>query len=627
MNASKPPKGINMTQVQDSNYRNRDFDRSYVDLSEDGGGNEGLIDDGRPANFDTQPTIYSPSSFGDNNLYDQSVENYSPSYSGDNDQYGQSVENYSPAYSGKSNLDDPGIKVDPSYSDQTNQYDRDAGSKPPVSPNAPHFKDSVKQEALALDIMKNLGYKSPTFDPSSETKFGAKELGLFADTIYILSGEVPSDQKNKATFDFAKGVGSDTFSFAMKQMEKDDLFGIGGKMKSAYGYIGALPGIVDSAIKLYDGVAAGNPYKATAGAIGVASGIVGVAAPTSLAGSFLGGAAVVAEGLDQAHSFATDTNTFNQKTILNKEENQRYDYVWTAKGNQNGTTSSGVNTLSLGAHGRPMSAMVDTPNNGAVPPFTVTDVFRYKNLSPSDTGAVNNDSYDSNPKENRTGFTSYGNGFVGFKTSNYDKPGSGEELRPANNLIYTSNNSLTNVMGSDNKSVDDINPDGTGLPGNDKIISTSGAGTKINAGAGDDFVSITGKEAKVDGGPGFDQLEVRNDGGNTLVMHGNHGLLNGTVEVDNFEVFKFHGQGNHVYLDMPKPGELPVFVLTDTQGDNTIELKPQTPQDVDRNVTQERDRMRTEGEVGHRTYTPLLDQTTINGRAVAETLNFTVHRT
>lgn len=331
------------------------------------------------------------------------------------------------------------------------------------------------------------------------------------------------------------------------------------------------------------------------------------------------------QGLSEAHDFAAGTKNFNDQTVFNKQENQKYDYVWTSKANQNGTTSSGVNTLKLGSDGRPTQAMVDTPANGSVPPFTVTDVFQHQNMSPNEAGAVNNNAYDTNPKENWSGLTSYGNGFVGFKTSDRKNP-DGSSPAVANNLIYTSNNGLTNVMGDDNKSVDDINPDGTGLPGNDKIISTSGQGTKINAGAGDDIVSITGKESKVDGGPGFDYIDVRNNGGNTLKVHDNHGVLNGSGSIDNFEAYGFHGQGNYVSTELPTPGQQPVFVQSDTQGGNRLNLEPQREEDVNAAVVQQTDRVKVEGEVGHRKYTPLPDQTTVNGRPVARTQNFNVGR-
>jgi hypothetical protein len=325
MNTSQPAKGMNMAQVQDSNYR--DLLRSYFDSIQEGGDSGRLIGDGLPDSSDAQPAIYSSSYSGAGNMYDQGYEGYLPEYSSRNNLYDQDSENYLPSYSGKSNLDDPAVEVDSSYSDETNRYDQGDGSKPKASPNDPHFKDAVKQQALALDVFKKLGYKSPTFDPDAETKLGAKELGTLADVIYIMSGEAPSDQKDKAVTEFAKNLGFDTFTYAMKQAEKADIFGIGAKMNSAYGLIGALPGVVDSAIKLYDGVVAGNPYKATAGAVGVAAGISGATAPTSLAGSVLTGAAVMAEGLSQAHDFASDTDAFNKQTILNKEENQKYDYV------------------------------------------------------------------------------------------------------------------------------------------------------------------------------------------------------------------------------------------------------------------------------------------------------------
>jgi hypothetical protein len=494
----------------------------------------------------------------------------------------------------------------------------------PASTITPHARDAVNRENQSIDLATSLGAKSPALSPAPSVKLAGKQAGSIADLAHHLQSNESSDEKWNAVGAYAKNTAFDGISFAGKKAEEKDIFQFGEKGKPGYGMITSVPALVDSGITTFKGVEKGDPYQTVQGATGIAGTVIGAVAPTSAAGPVLGGISTSMLGLSQAHDFASGVKDFNEKTILNKDENEKYDYTWTAKGNQNGTTSAGVNTLNLGSDGRPTQAMLDTPQNGSVQPFTATDVFRYENISPDKAGAVDNNAYDTNPKENSSGWTSYGNGYVGFKTSDSKKP-DGSSPANANNLIYTSNNGLTNVMGTDNTSVDDVNPGGKGLPGNDKIVSTSGQGTKINAGAGNDIVSITGNESKVDGGPGSDYLNIRNNGGNTLDAHGNVGVLNGKTSADNFEAYGFHGRGNTLKTDLPVPGQQSVLVQSDTRG-NTLELKPQRQEDVNPAVVQQTDRVATEGQIGYRVYTPLPDQTTINGRPVAETQNFDARR-
>ncbi|MDX7992324.1 hypothetical protein [Xenorhabdus littoralis] len=448
----------------------------------------------------------------------------------------------------------------------------------------------------------------------------------------ILSSSGYSEQeKYDAVINFVKLSSADATIYAAGYVEGANPYGI---VSGKYGEIvkaylktgGCLLNTIFSCLTIAEGFSKADAAKIASGVIALTGGISSTALSGVVGfsvGQIFTALSLVFDGASGALEQAKRIEDFHKETILNKDNNKQFNYVWTSKSNQNGSASEQPNIFEIKASGYPAEKQVVGPEN--TPLFMRNKFAASTIITPKDAGSIDGVTYDTAPSNESSGpitsvFAS-ASGFKGFKTSSIP------DGRAPTHLIYTSSRTIVDPTWSKpNAGRDIINRDGKLLPGVMVVVSLSDKETEINGGPGDAVFYITGSERSVIGGDGFNLLIVKGtpDGETKLTYLGaeNDSMVNDKTKV--YGISSFFFEGDNVVVEMGDRREASIPVFMGKKGSKNVLRIARGPSPAETARVVQYGLQVNFGEDGRKYFTPGLNPIMENNRVIALAMNFAV---
>ncbi|WP_445676184.1 hypothetical protein [Pseudomonas aeruginosa] len=485
---------------------------------------------------------------------------------------------------------------------------------------------------LQQEIAKNKRPRREAVEVADELVSGVFHAANTLSLLKVISSSEYSDQeKYDAVINFVKLSSADATIYAAGYVENANPFGI---VSGKYGEIvkaylktgGCLLNTIFSCLTIAEGLSKEDAAKVASGVVSLTGGVsaVVISGVTGFAvGQIFTALALVLDGISGELEQTKATEAFHKKTIMNKENNKNFNYVWTSKANQNGYASERPNVFEIKADGYPAERQIVGPENT---PLFMHNLFgRSTVITPEDAGSVDGVTYDTAPSDEALGpVTSVyasASGFKGFKTAEVPQG------KAPSHLIYTSSRTIVDpVWGKPNTGKDIINREGRFLPGETVVVSLSAESTDINGGPGDAVFFVTGSERSVVGGDGLNILIVKDtpNGETKLTYQGakNRSLMNDKTEIYGISSFFFEGESVVVEMGDKRDTSIPVF-MGKKGSKNTLRIaRGPSPAETAR-VVQYGAQVNF-GENGRKYFTPGLNPIMENERVIALAMNFNV---